>query len=156
MGDLLLTTTKNKFTESDDSELRNLVQEYGKDWKLIADKIKTKNARQCRDRYEKYLAPNLKSEPFTIDEDIQLLTLFKKLGCRWIKISQMMEGRSDVAIKARFRLLKRHGKTIQNLKSDKLKLNKDTPPPNNTKDIITLDFESEARTFDEDLLTLFI
>ncbi|KAI5508040.1 RNA polymerase II transcription regulator recruiting protein [Trichomonas vaginalis G3] len=156
MGDLLLTTTKNKFTESDDSELRNLVQEYGKDWKLIADKIKTKNARQCRDRYEKYLAPNLKSEPFTIDEDIQLLTLFKKLGCRWIKISQMMEGRSDVAIKARFRLLKRHGKTIQNLKSDKLKLNKDTTPPNNTKDIITLDFESEARTFDEDLLTLFI
>ncbi|EAX88095.1 Myb-like DNA-binding domain containing protein [Trichomonas vaginalis G3] len=111
--------TKNKFSESDDIKLKNFVNEYGKDWNLISDKMFNKSARQCKDRYEKYLAPHLKSSPFTLDEDIQLLSLYKKLGCRWIKISEMMTGRSDVAIKARFKLLKRHGKNLQTLKKEK-------------------------------------
>lgn len=114
--------TKNKFTEDDDSKLRQCVELYGKDWKKVAELMENKNARQCRDRYEKYLAPDLKSDPFTIEEDIQLLTLYKKMGCQWINISKLMKGRSDVAIKARFRLLKRHGKTIQNLKTEKQKM----------------------------------
>ncbi|EAY15214.1 Myb-like DNA-binding domain containing protein [Trichomonas vaginalis G3] len=127
--------TKNKFTLDDDDLLRSLVDEHGKDWNLVAEHMKTKNARQCKDRYEKYLAPHLNLSPFTIEEDIQLLTLYKKFGCRWIKISELMPGRSDVAIKARFRLLKRHGKTIQNLKKEKNQSLKNKEPkcePGNT------------------------
>ncbi|EAX76277.1 Myb-like DNA-binding domain containing protein [Trichomonas vaginalis G3] len=72
-----------------------------------------RNGRQCKDRWTKYLNPNINTQEFSIDEDIKLLTLYEQFGSKWVLISKFFNNRSDVAIKSRFQVLRRRGITKQ-------------------------------------------
>ena len=96
------------FTEEDDARLKELVKN-GKNtpWTDIAKKMGPDfTPRRCRDRYLFYLRPDLTiNKAFTKEEDIKLLQLVDKLGNRWTTIAKYLEGRSEVAIKNRYRAL---------------------------------------------------
>ena len=107
---------KNKFTEQEDFQLKQIVQTYGdKDWELVARIMGTRNARQCRERYTNYLSPEIRNDPWSDDEDRTLIEKFNEFGAKWVKISKFFPNRTDSQLKNRWQVLKRKGKMLHQL-----------------------------------------
>ena len=94
------------FTSEEDNMLRELIRAcHETDWEIIAKVIGTKNARQCRERWEIVLNPRMSSRTWTKEEDILLINMYAEFGPRWKKISMFFVGRSEFSIKSRWNLL---------------------------------------------------
>jgi hypothetical protein len=101
-----------KFSPSDDSKLQSLVEKFGRsDWSQIAQQMEGKNARQCRERWTNYLAPNLNTAPWTREDDLLLAQKYAELGNRWVQIAAFFPNRTDAMIKNRFNRLWRRQRT---------------------------------------------
>lgn len=98
---------RNLFTPEEDKKLIKLYNECKGDYAKIAELMMGRNERQCRDRYEKYLDPNLNKGEWTENEDDMLLDLVDEYGRKWTKIEKMFEGRSSTALKNRWNILER-------------------------------------------------
>ncbi|EAY13648.1 Myb-like DNA-binding domain containing protein [Trichomonas vaginalis G3] len=108
---------KSKFTPEEDIKLNRIVQSMKTiDWNSVSNKMGNRNPRQCKDRWTKYLCPNINMKKFTLQEDIDLLELYDQFGPKWVLISKCFNNRSDVAIKSRFMVLKRRGMDLKYLK----------------------------------------
>lgn len=94
-----------KFTPAEDRLLCALVAAYGRRWKVVAGSVPGRSARQCRERYINYLAPELRAQPWSPDEDAQLLSLVAELGPRWAQIQRFFPSRSYVSVKNRWSVL---------------------------------------------------
>lgn len=93
------------WTAEEDHELIKLVEEHGKhNWPNVSKNLTTgtRLPKQCRDRYMNKLDPNLRVDQWMEDEDRKIVAAQNKLGNRWAKISKFLDGRSEVAIKARW------------------------------------------------------
>lgn len=100
---------KRKFTVLEDNLIRELVRYHGeKAWKMIAAALTGRSARQCRERWRYYLAPNIQNPEWTVDEDRKLELLAGKHGHQWAKIAGLFERRTDVNVKNRWVLLQRN------------------------------------------------
>lgn len=97
---------REKFTEEEDNHLRELVGKYGHNWPVIADNMKTKNIRQCKERWSMYLAPGRNDEPFSAIEIYKLIDLVQKFGHKWHVISTCFN-RTEVQIKNIWKVLQR-------------------------------------------------
>lgn len=98
--------SRHIFTVAEDELLRRLVNEHGENnWGYIASLMKSRNARQCRERWRTYLRPSLNDGPWTQEEDEILLTKFMQYGTRWSLIGQFIPNRSDINIKNRWKAL---------------------------------------------------
>ena len=94
---------RRKFTEEEDMTLIYLVNLFGEThWPLIAKSIEGRTARQCRERYKTYLAPDLSNGPWTKDEDELLKELVEEIGLKWAEIAKRFNGRSDNNVKNRW------------------------------------------------------
>lgn len=99
---------KIKFTPEEDEKLKKLIKQLGtRDWEVISIEMKTRTSRQCRDRWNNYLCPNLNNEPFSEEEDNLLLKLFEKYGPKWKKIGSYFDKRSTNKLRGRFAALQR-------------------------------------------------
>lgn len=99
---------KRKFLPQEDKRLVFLVNKHGtRDWNIIADEMKTRNARQCRERWNYYLSPSVSTSAWTNDEDEQLISLHKQFGSKWVFLARFFQRRTDSQIKNRFKILKR-------------------------------------------------
>ena len=106
------------FNAYEDILLIQFVQKYGTSaWKKAPKYIPSKNIRQCRDRWFKYLDPNIKNEQWSAEEDQKLIKLYKKHGPLWVKMSQMFHGRTDIQLKNRYKVLKRKEQACQRMNS---------------------------------------
>lgn len=95
-----------KFTGIEDVQLSSLVRFYGDNrWDLIAERMPNRNPRQCRDRWQNYLSPNVTFSEWTDAEDSLLLSKVTECGKRWVFISKFFPGRTDTQLKNRFRLV---------------------------------------------------
>ncbi|CAD8191898.1 unnamed protein product [Paramecium octaurelia] len=93
----------NQFWNSkEDQLLLQLIQQYGKKWSKIAQIIKNRNSKQCRNRFVNSLDPNLKQNGFTKEEDQLIYQKYLEYGSKWSQISKFLVGRSDNQIKNRF------------------------------------------------------
>ncbi|EAY19419.1 Myb-like DNA-binding domain containing protein [Trichomonas vaginalis G3] len=102
------TSKKMKFTPEEDKRLCSLIRQYGSnDWIHISEMMKTRNPRQCRERWNNYLNPNLRDDPWTIEEDKLLIAKYRQFGTHWSKISKFFAHRSDNAIRNRWQMLLR-------------------------------------------------
>lgn len=99
--------SRRRFTPEEDKLIKDLVEKEGKNWALISDRLKNRTPRQCRERYNVYLNPNLYFGPWTDEEDKLLLDLHKDLGNQWTKISRSFPRRGIASIKNRVSVLKR-------------------------------------------------
>jgi hypothetical protein len=95
-----------KFTEDEDSQLRNLVEQVGSDaWENIAAAMGGKRTkRQLRERWQNYLSPNLVPS-YTEAEDCALVALYKQVGPQWAKIAAVIGKKSAISIRNRYRSL---------------------------------------------------
>lgn len=59
----------------------------------------TRCGKSCRLRWLNYLRPDIRHGGFTEEEDIFILTLYKRLGSRWSVIASQLPGRTDNDVK---------------------------------------------------------
>jgi hypothetical protein len=88
--------------KSEDLKILELIEVYGENWNLIAEKIKTRTAEAIEFRYNKRLNPNLNFTIFTPEEDRLLIKLYLEKGSVWREIKKHFPGRSIDLIKNRF------------------------------------------------------
>ncbi|EAY12502.1 Myb-like DNA-binding domain containing protein [Trichomonas vaginalis G3] len=107
---------KSKFSVEEDVKLKKIVEELGStNWNLVANKMQTRNARQCRDRWENYLSPTLNRDPFTLEEDLIILQKYNEFGAKWVNISKFLVNRTDISVKSRWMMLKRRNITAESV-----------------------------------------
>ena len=101
--------TKNKFTPEEDKRLEELVQEFGENsWEEITEQMPGRNVRQCKDRWTRYLSPNVNKNKWTVEEEKLLIKLVKELNFKWVQISKHFKGRTDNQIKNKWNILKKY------------------------------------------------
>lgn len=98
---------RTKFTPEDDQKLIQLVQaKPALKWAKIAELMQNKTSRQCRERYDNYLAVGINQAAWTQDEEDLLLRLYQEIGSSWAKMTQLFPGRTCVNIKNHFSKIK--------------------------------------------------
>jgi len=95
-------TPRNYWTSLEDEKLLELLKQHGPKWSLIGEIIGSKSCKQVRDRYLNFLRPSINNSPFTIEEDILLISLYEKFGRKWKIIGDHMPGRTEVQVKNRY------------------------------------------------------
>jgi hypothetical protein len=101
-------TSKAKFTPEEDEMIRVAISSRGLgDWSGVAIAIPNRTARQIRERYKNYLAPDVNQTPWTASENDLLGRLVGELGPSWSRLVTFFENRTDVAIKNHYNLLRR-------------------------------------------------
>ncbi|OHT03874.1 Myb-like DNA-binding domain containing protein [Tritrichomonas foetus] len=94
---------KGPFTDEEDEIVINFVKENGpKNWPKLAEKLKNRSAKQCRERWCNHLDPNVFHDPWTPEEDFLIYKYFIELGAKWSIIAKYIPGRPDNAIKNRY------------------------------------------------------
>lgn len=112
------------FSTEEDLKLVSLVNQYGKTnkWNEIAQMLGNGfNSRQCRERYQNYLNPELNNGPYSQEEDDLLISLVGKYGNKWSIIHSSFVGRSEVSVKNRWTHLKRKMNKLNKVKESELK-----------------------------------
>lgn len=107
---------KSKFTKEEDERLSRAVRIHGENWYIVSKYMGNRNSRQCKERWNNYLSPNINHNDFTLFEDLRILQMYQQFGSKWVMISKHLKGRSDVSVKSRYMVLKRRGMTIDLLK----------------------------------------
>jgi myb proto-oncogene protein len=107
----------DRWQPTEDDQLRQLVTQHGAaNWPLIASFVTGRTARQCRDRWNRYLNPILNRSPWTPEEDDLLSQERQRLGAKWTQIATFFLGRTDMQCKNRWHMLQsRDQRTRQTL-----------------------------------------
>jgi hypothetical protein len=99
---------KTKFTFEEDSLLTRLVTDHRHaNWKQIALMMGTRNARQCRERWQNYLNPDLSQQHWTREDDILLQQKVQEHGVKWHTISSFFQNRAPIFLRNRWQRIER-------------------------------------------------
>jgi hypothetical protein len=90
---------RHPFSAAEDSLLRSLTERLGKDWVTISLYFQSRTARQCRDRYNFYLAPTVVRGDWTTADETLLMAKLAELGPRWSEIAHFFPGRPACSIR---------------------------------------------------------
>ena len=80
-------TVTGAWTEQEDTKLRNLVNQFGQNWRKIAVSFPGRLKQQCRDRWFNILNPNICKTEWTDNEDAQIVKLHCIFGNKWAQIA---------------------------------------------------------------------
>jgi hypothetical protein len=83
-----------------------------------------RSARQCRERYNNYLAPSIRTDPWTPQEDALLIQKHQELGPKWSEMASFFHCRSPVSLKNHFARISQHSKAGNTPPIEKV-----VPPP---------------------------
>jgi hypothetical protein len=102
---------KGHWTEREDLLLETLVASEPRNWGQVSQHIPGRTAKQCRERWCNHLDPRIKKCSWSADEDATLMEMYKRIGQKWAQISKVLPGRTENAVKIRWKTLSRtsHG-----------------------------------------------
>jgi len=105
---------KGHWTAEEDTNLKQLITELAneergviKNWGEVANKISGRTSKQCRERWYNHLDPTIKRGNYTPEEDALIIAKQTELGNRWSIISALLPGRTEDAVKIRWKTLDR-------------------------------------------------
>lgn len=79
---------------------RSLVEEYGEGgWSAISRHFPGRIGKQCRERWQNQLRPDIRRDAWTEEEERMLIAGHARLGNRWADIARMIAGRTENAVK---------------------------------------------------------
>jgi hypothetical protein len=104
---------KGHWSKYEDDLLKSLVASENKNWGEVAAKIPGRTSKQCRERWHNHLDPSIIRGAYTLEEDRIIIEAQAKLGNRWSVIAAMLPGRTEDAVKIRWKSHCRLWKTKQ-------------------------------------------
>lgn len=96
---------KGHWSFEEDSTLEQMVLQGCHSWGEVAAHIPGRTAKQCRERWRNHLDPSINKSPFTMEEDNIIQEGFEKMGNRWTQIAELLPGRTEDAVKLRWKAL---------------------------------------------------
>ena len=93
---------RTKWTEQEDKLLKKAVKKYGTRWSKIAMSLPGRIGKQCRERWANHLNPEVSKKEWSREEDLIILSLFKKFGPDWMRIAAHMDKRTNMQVKNRY------------------------------------------------------
>lgn len=97
---------RGPWSSEEDKLLKELLlNTSSRNWTEIASKVAGRSSKQCRERWFHNLDPKIKKETWTIDEDQVLISTHKEVGNKWAKIASRLPGRTENAVKTRFKAI---------------------------------------------------
>ncbi|CAK56686.1 unnamed protein product (macronuclear) [Paramecium tetraurelia] len=91
-----------KWSLKEDQLLSKLVGLYGRKWKKISKYFTPKTNKQCMERYNNCLNPNLNKNPFSLEEDQIIYENYLIFGSKWSRIAKCLTKRTHNQVKNRF------------------------------------------------------
>ncbi|CAD8098561.1 unnamed protein product [Paramecium sonneborni] len=103
---------RKQWTQIEDEKILELVQQHGKNWKLISLRKNQFNysaldfpgilSKQIRERYINKIDPEINTGPWTEAEDATIIKLYQEYRGKWSLISSHLKGRPENMVKNRF------------------------------------------------------
>jgi len=101
---------RSVWSSSEDEQLLDLFNAHGPRWAKIASFMENRTRKQVRDRYLNVLVSNINKAPWTEEEDRVIMNMLKKIGAQWCRISEALNGRTEMQVKNRYYIyLKKYG-----------------------------------------------
>jgi hypothetical protein len=92
----------------EDRVLTEAVLQHGlSSWGTVACSLEGRTARQCKERWNYYLSPELNHTPWTPEEDALLVAKQQELGSKWVVMAPFFQNRTDAMLKNRWHMLQR-------------------------------------------------
>jgi hypothetical protein len=91
---------KEGFSPEEDQKIRDLVTQQGsRNWNEISQQVPGRTARQCRERWNLYLSPDVKNDPWPPEDEAKLFAVYCQIGPKWTLLARLFPNRTPNNVK---------------------------------------------------------